>query len=492
VHSRNKGITHTRRAGLTACAAALLVAAIACATNPVTGHRELSLMSENQEIQIGQEQDAQVRKEMGVYSDRALQEYVNDIGLKLAQVSQRPSLPWHFTIVDVPAVNAFALPGGYIYITRGILPFLQSEAEIAGVLGHEIGHVNARHSARQYSRSTASELGLLVGAIFVPQTRPFAQLGESGLGLLMLKNSRDDELEADSLGAKYAANAGWDPDALPQMLTTLARIEEASDNKGVPNWMQTHPVAEDRVQKIQVAVREAEAGATKFNVDRDGYVKRMDGLVFGDNPDQGVVRGGTFLHANLRFAIEFPQGWDVNNGQSQVVAKEPGENRLMLLQVVQRPIGRTMQDVALRAMEGAGFRPLQGGHMTINGLDAFVGTYAGTLQDVGRVEIRAAHIMHDRTVFLVAGIAPQQTYTNIEPAFTRAIESFRPMTRGEAENIRPNRINLYTARQGDTWQAIAERAGKGVVKASTLAIMNGHAVNDQPRPGERLKIVVAG
>jgi len=466
--------------------------AAACATNPVTGRREFSLMSEDQEIQIGQEQDVQVRKEMGVYSDRAIQQYVNDVGLKLAQVSERPNLPWHFTVVDVPAINAFALPGGYIYITRGILPFLQDEAQMAGVLGHEIGHVNARHSARQYSRSTASELGLIVGSILVPQTRPFAQLGETGLGLLMLKNSRDDELQADSLGAKYASRAGWDPDGIPQMLTTLARIEEASDNKGVPNWMQTHPVAEDRVQRVQAAVREAEVGATKFTTDRDGYLKRIDGLVYGDNPDQGVVRGGTFLHANLRFAIEFPQGWEVTNGQSQVVAREPGEKKLMLLQLVQRPVGRTLQEIALRQMEGAGFRPLEGGRTTINALDSFTGTYAGSLQDFGRVEVRAAHIAHERNVFLVAGIASEPLYASTEPSFTKAINSFRSMTRGEAESIRPNHIDLYTARPGDTWQGIAERAGRGVVKPSTLAIMNGHAVNDQPRAGERLKIVVAG
>jgi predicted Zn-dependent protease len=491
VHSSNRDTTPTRKAGLKACATALLFAA-ACATNPATGRREFSLMSEDQEIRIGQEQDVQVRKEMGVYGDRELQQYVSDIGLRLAQASERPSLPWHFTIVDVPAINAFALPGGYIYITRGILPFLQDEAQLAGVLGHEIGHVNARHAAQQYSRSTASELGLIVGSIFVPQTRPFAQLGETGLGLLMLKNSRDDEVQADSLGARYAARAGWDPDGIPQMLTTLARIEEVSDNKGVPNWMQTHPVAEDRVQRVQAAVREAEAGATKFTTDHDGYMTRVDGLVFGDNPDQGVVRGGMFLHAKLRFAIEFPRGWDVTNGQTQVVAKEPGDPPLMLLQLIERPVGRTIQDIALRAMEGAGFRALTGGRTTINGLEAFTGTYEGSLRDLGRVGIRAAHIVHDRNVFLVAGIAPQQTFAAVEPVFTKSIDSFRPMERGEAESIRPNKITLYTARAGDTWQGIAERAGKGVVKASTLAIMNGHAVNDQPRTGERLKIVVAG
>src|SRR5947209_6632260 len=168
-----------------------------CATNPATGKRQFSLMTEDQEIATGQQNDVEVRSEMGVYADGALGMYVSDIGARLAQASERPSLPWHFTVVDVPAVNAFALPGGYIYITRGILPFLGDEAQLAGVLGHEVGHVTARHASQQYSRATGAGLGLLLGSIFVPATRPFAQLGESGLGLLMLKYSRDDEAQAD-------------------------------------------------------------------------------------------------------------------------------------------------------------------------------------------------------------------------------------------------------------------------------------------------------
>lgn len=276
------------------------------------------------------------------------------------------------------------------------------------------------------------------------------------------------------------------------LLTTLGRVEEASDNKGVPNWLSTHPAAEDRVQRVQTAVREAEAGVDRFTVERDGYLKRLDGLVYGDNPEQGVVRGSTFLHANLRFAIELPTGWDVNNGQTQVVARESGVNALILLQPVQRPVGRNIQDVALRSMEGAGLSALDGGRTTINGLDAFVGSYQGSLQDLGRVLVRAAHIAHEREVFLVAGIAPQQMYERVEPNFVKTINSFRPMTRAEAEGIRPNRIDFYTARPGDTWQSIAAHQSQAVVKATTLAIMNGHGVSDQPRPGERLKIVVAG
>jgi predicted Zn-dependent protease len=472
----------------------ILIAAVltACATNPVTGKRELSLMSEEQEIGIGREQDAQVRKEMGVYTDEALQKYIMDIGVRLSRVSERPELPWHYTVVDSPAVNAFALPGGFIYITRGIMPFLDNEAELAGVLGHETGHVTARHASQQYSRSTSAGLGLLLGSILVPQARPFASLGQSGLGVLMLKYGRDDEAQADALGVKYASTAGWDPAGIPAMLTTLGRIEETSDNKGVPNWLLTHPVAEDRVQRVQAAVRDAEKGADRFTTDRDGYLKRITGLVYGDNPEQGVVRAGSFLHAGLRFAVEFPQGWDVSNGQTQVVAKPSGENALILLQEVQKPVGRTIQDIALRAMESAGFRALDGGRTTINGLDAFIGTYVGAVQDFGRVTVRAAHIVHDRTIFLVAGIGSQQIYDRFEPMFTKSLNSFRPLTRGEAESIRPNRIDLYTAVAGDTWQGIAEHQGKGVVKATTLAIMNGHPVTEQPRVGERLKIVVAG
>src|SRR5438477_1990382 len=180
---------------LFACGVAALASAIACATNPATGERQLSFMSEEKEIALGQENDAQVRTEMGSYDDRALQEYVTTIGLKLAMVSERPGLPWHFTVADVPAVNAFALPGGYIYITRGILPFLDDESQLAGVLGHEIGHVTARHAVEQYSKATGAQLGVILGSIFVPGGAQLGQVAQTGLGLLFLKNSRDDEAQ---------------------------------------------------------------------------------------------------------------------------------------------------------------------------------------------------------------------------------------------------------------------------------------------------------
>jgi predicted Zn-dependent protease len=467
----------------------LLVAA-ACATNPATGQRQLSFMSEEKEIALGQENDAQVRTEMGSYGDRALQEYATSIGLKLAMNSERPGLPWHFTVADVPAVNAFALPGGYIYITRGILPFLDDESQLAGVLGHEIGHVTARHAASQYSKSVLSQIGLLAAAVAAPGGQAIAEGGGAGLQLLLLKNSRDDEAQADGLGVRYASRAGWDPAGIPRMLTTLGRIEETSDSKGVPNWLETHPQPEDRVQRVQAAVRDAEASDRKFKTDRDAYLQRMKGLVWGDSPEQGIVRGSSFLHKGLRFTFEFPVGWSIQNGQTQVTAKQPGGQPVIVLEQVRRPQGRTIDDTAIITMQNAGFRQIDGGAATINGVPAYLGTYAGASQSLGRVQVRALFIRHNESVYLVAGVAPLEAYPAVSSTFTKSLESFRAMSAADAERLQPNRIDLYTARQGDTWQSIAERQSKGIVKATTLAIMNGHPVNDQPPPGERLKIVV--
>ncbi len=471
---------------------ALALALSGCATNPATGEREFSLMSEQQEIQIGQEQDAQVREEMGVYDDQPLQQYISGVGMKLAQTSERPGLPWHFAVVDQPAVNAFALPGGYIYITRGILPYLGSEAQLAGVLGHEIGHVTARHAASQYSRQVGAGLGLLIGSILVPEARPFADLGQAGLSVLFLKYSRDDEAQADALGVRYASRAGWDPEGVPRMLTTLGRIEAAGETHGVPNWLATHPPAPDRVERVQQAVQQAETRPANFATNQDAYLRQIDGVIYGDDPKQGIVRGSAFLHPDLRFAITFPDGWNVTNSPSQVVAEQPGGGSAMVLQLVKGAEGRPPRDVARTSMQNAGLTLVNGDSTTIHGQEAFVGVYDGTMQDLGRVTVRAGHIAHNRQIYLVAGIAPVNAYDQVARAFGTAIESFRPLGAAEVENVHPNRVDLYTVRRGDTWESIADRQGHGVEKATTLAIMNGHDAGDQPAVGERLKIVVPG
>ncbi|MGH9173710.1 MAG: M48 family metalloprotease, partial [Vicinamibacterales bacterium] len=468
---------------------ALAAALTACATNPVTGKREVSLLSEAQEIAIGQQYDAEVRREMGVYDDPELQRYVSDIGHRLAKLSHRPNLPWTFTVVDHSAINAFALPGGFIYITRGILPYLDDEAELAGVLGHEIAHVTARHAAQQYTRATGGQLGLIALGIFVPGARPFGDLASTALGIAFLKYGRDDERESDRIGMEYASQGGWDPSGVPRFLATLARVDELSE-RGVPNFLTTHPEPAARVIETEpLAAKLAASGGSQR--DREGYREQIDGVVVGDNPKDGIVRGNVFLHPVLRFALEFPEGWEVMNTPSQVAAREPGQQHFMLLQMVDQPRGRTPEEIAVNSMNGAGFRRVDGANTTLHGLDAHIGLYQGSIQGIGDVIMRAAHIVHGREVYVFAGFAPRDQFENVDGMVTTSLGTFRPLSASEADNVRPNRLDFYTVRPGDTWQSIASRGG-ALTRATDLAIMNHHAVSDQPKPGERIKIVVEG
>ena len=468
---------------------------VACATNPATGKKEFSLMSEAQEIQLGKEADQQVRAEMGLYEDAELQRYVSNIGMRLAKASERPNLPWQFAVVDEPAVNAFALPGGYIYVTRGILAFLNDEEQLAGVLGHEIGHVTARHSAQQYTQATTAGVGLTLLSIFVPEARPFQGIAENALGLLFLKHGRDDERQADRLGVEYTAKTGWNPAGVAGMLRTLARLDEASGSRrGVPNFLSTHPAPADRVREVQEYVQQnpvpvgtsAEARGSNEAV----YQRVVDGIVFGDSPRQGIVRNGQFLHPELRLGLTFPQGWDVRNSAQQVVAKAPNAEHYLLLQLIPNAQG-SIQQIAQGSMVNAGFRPLDGERTQINGLDAFVGTYQGNMEGLGNTGTLAAHVVLNNRVYLLAGLAPANQFNAAQQSFVGAIKSFRQLSAQEASNIRPSRVDIHTVGGGDTWASLAERSG-GLVKASTLAIMNNYEPDQPPRVGEQVRIVVEG
>lgn len=482
--------------------AALLLTAVstACATNPVTGSRELAFMSEAREIEIGREADAQIRAEMGVYDDAALQQWVEEVGHGLAAVSHRPELPWQFTIVDSPAVNAFALPGGYIYLTRGLMAYMNDEAELAGVLGHEIGHVTARHSVQAYSRAAGAQMSLLLTQILMPPMRPrygapsVTDAAGEGLGLLLLTFGREDERQADRLGAEYAVAAGWNPRGVGDMLTTLGRIADTTDRRGIPNWLATHPDPSARAVGVAGTVQALLATGfdpEELRVGRAAYLRRIEGLVYGDNPEQGIVRGREFLHPPLRFALAFPVGWEVQNSAEVVVAREPGHDRYMLLQLAE-DTGRGLRLIADDEMAGAGYAQLQGSPGRINGLDAWVGTYTRDVAGIGQVVARVACIRLRRSIYLLGAFAPTDQYRLIERAVDESIHSFRALSRDEADGIRPHRITLYTVREGDTWQRIAQRAGAEIVPASTLAILNGYPVNEQPLPGDVVKLALPG
>jgi predicted Zn-dependent protease len=276
---------------------------------------------------------------------------------------------------------------------------------------------------------------------------------------------------------------------VPDFLSTLARLGDLSA-RGVPNWLSTHPEPAERVIEAK-PVAATFAGGNASERGRERYRDRIDGVAVGDRREDGIVRGHRFLHPMLRFALDFPEGWELTNTPEQVAAEEPGQKHYMFLQHVENVTGGSLDQIAMRSMSNARFRHLDGQLTSLNGANAYVGTYQGELNGIGRVTMRAAHIANGRQVFVLAGFAPEGEFARIEQPVANAIRSYRPLSQREADEVEPNRLAYYVVQAGDSWQSIAAR-GRHLARASDLAIMNNYEVNQQPRPGERIKIVVEG
>ncbi len=294
-----------------------------CATNPVSGDREFVTLSESQEIDQGRKYHQTIIDQYGVYDDPDLQSYVEAIGQQLAANSHRAHLEFHFTILDSPDINAFALPGGYIYITRGIMAYLDNEAELAGVLGHEIGHVTARHSVRQQSGQLAAGLlNILISA--TTGSRTLEELGDQLSFGIIRGYGRKHELEADRLGAEYLHKSSYDPEVMLEVIGVLKDQElyeralakkENREPKIYHGVFSTHPKNDDRLKTVVRAAKTL--SPVQYRDDnRATYLKSIDGMVWGQNPDQGVVVKNRFMHAELGIALQFPLDWLITNNPS--------------------------------------------------------------------------------------------------------------------------------------------------------------------------------
>jgi predicted Zn-dependent protease len=291
---------------------------VGCATNPVTGKKELSFVSESQEIAAGQQSKAATEAEYGYYADPRWTAKIDSLGRIMAARSHRPDLPWEFFVIDDPSVNAFAAPGGFIYITRGILAHFNSEAQLAGVMGHEIGHVTARHYATSASRQQLAGLGLMVGSIMSESIARYGQTAQAGLGLLFLKYGRDQESDSDRLGVDYSIKSGYDPREMPGTYHTLARISEAAGAR-LPTYLSTHPDPSAREATVRTLAN-AQVGARQdLIVNRDGYLRRLDGLVYGTDPRQGYFEAGRFYHPQMKLS-GLPGRLEDQNARSAVTA----------------------------------------------------------------------------------------------------------------------------------------------------------------------------
>ena len=449
--------------------AVLLLHGAGCATNPVTGKRELSLVSEEQEIQMGQQAAVETRQQIGLVPDNNLQSYVKAIGLDLAKKTERPNLPWSFDVVDDPAVNAFALPGGFIFVTRGLLTYMNSEAELASVMGHEIGHVTAKHSVHQMSQAQLAQLGLGIGSVLSSDVAKLSGIASQGLQLLMLKYSRDDESQADELGFRYALNNGYDIRAMRSMFQMLERVGEGSGQGKLPNWLASHPDPADRLAKTDERIAMLTTELNKAVLKVDPFMQRIDGLAFGENPRQGYFEGARFNHPDLAFRIDFPPGWQTQNQAAAVVGVSAKQDAMFALSVPGKDAPATMLQQFLGQQ---GVQAGQSSSSSVNGFSAASADFQAQTQDGKALAGTVAFVSYNGSTFQLLGYSAAVSFGSYRGLFQQAIQSFNRLTDQVALNKQPARIKLVRLSRDMTVDDF-NRQYPSVVPVVTLAIING-------------------
>ena len=467
-----------------ALSAALLAG---CAANPVTGKDQFSLVSPAQELEIGRQGYAPVIQEFGLYDDAALAVYVNSVGQKVARVSHLPDLEWHFTVIDDPAVNAFAMPGGYIYITRGILAYLNSEAQLAGVLGHEIGHVTRRHSAATMTKQQLYGAGLALGSIVSPTFQRYSGVAQQALGLLFLKFSRTDETQADELGVEYATKAGYDPREIPATYAVLKRITDAGGQR-LPGFLETHPDPGDRETVTTELAKVAVAGKGALVINQSVHLQRVDGIVFDQDPRQGYFDGDDYFHPTLGFRIRFPAGWSHHDSHASVTAGEPNQAAVVQLSEAGGAGGAAPADFVAQLKTKGVIAGAQGGGETIGGYTAWVGHVDVPVEGQAPAKLAAAFIRKDSRLFQVVGQSQRAGDANEEKIFA-TIRSFRGLTDPARINVMPDRVRVHTVDASGAFDAVVRRLGAEPADVETDAIMNNVQATERVMAGARIKVV---
>ena len=408
----------------------------ACAVNPVTGDRQLALVSEAQEIQIGREVASSAEQQFGLVKDDALQAYVQSLGDKLARASERPDLPWTFRVVDEPTPNAFAAPGGFIYFTRGLLVMMRNEAELVSVLGHEIGHVTARHSVTMMSRAQLAQLGIGIGSILSPTVAQFGDLAAGGLQLLFLKYGRDAERQADDLGYRYALEQGYDVREMVNVFAALQKSAELAGQSPVPGWQASHPYPAERIQRINKQLASLPPSSDR-RIGEDEYLQRIDGLDYGENPREGFFDDNRFLHPDLAFRLDFPKGWRMQNLSRAVIAGSPQEDALIQMTVV----AGSLKEAANAFFSQQGMTAGRVGSQKVNGLPAISGNFE---MQTGQTKLGGVVTFVELAgrTYQILGYTPAQQRTKYEKTFRASMNSFAQLTNAKALNKQPLRLSI--------------------------------------------------
>ncbi len=469
----------------------------ACAVNPVTGQQDLVLMSESEELALGRKTNQAVLQQYTIYDNPALQRYVQTVGEKLAGKSHRSNLIYRFTVLDSKEVNAFALPGGYIYITRGLMAYLNSEAELAAVLGHEVGHVTARHSVRQYSATQLANIGAVLTSIFVPgMTQASNQLVQFAGGALLRGYGRTHELEADKLGAEYLARTNYNPEAMLDVIRVLKDQEifekeqakaEGREPRIYHGVFATHPDNDTRLQEvISTAKSLSVAGSTNF-VGKDEYMSLIDNLVFGDSPKDGILRGSDFFHEGLGFAMRFPEKWNVTNLPDRILLT--AADGVALIQISAEELNKKLspRDFMIQRL---GLTKLENeSPLTIHGLTAHTGiSIVNTAQ--GSIAARFTVIYFQQRAYIIAGMAkPPKSLNDYDRTIIDTAKSFHALTNDEKIMAKPLRLKIIRADNRTRFVELAKQSPLESHAESQLRLLNGKYPMGEPTEGSLLKVV---
>ncbi len=468
-----------------------IVLLAACSTNPATGKRQFNIVSEGQELAIGQQSHPEIIRQFGVYDEKPeLNRLVDRTGHRLAAESERPDLPWTFTILDTPMVNAMAVPGGYIYITRGMLERINSEDELAGVLGHEIAHVTARHSAQQISRQQLAQFGLMLGAVVAgPEAvQQYGQLAQLGLGLLFQRYSRQHETEADLLGTGYMAQARYHPIGAERMLMTLQRLDKGSAS-GIDRYFMSHPDPAKRVRDVRQKTAELGGMISAGNFeppDRAEFVRLLDGIVTANSTEHVVIRNNTVYDRSHGLVVRPPSGWQATTAPGVVFAMSPsrddGSSYFVAQEIDTRQLqGRNVQDAVRIRLQQMGLA-----HAGVR--DARMGTGERFAVDVwqgqtqaGRVTVETTQFPHGDHVAVMMFVSPRGG--GLGPILQQM--EVRP---SEARSMEPARMRIGAVRRGESWADLARRATGNARDAEAIANLNGFDLNTTPQVGMMVKL----
>jgi predicted Zn-dependent protease len=481
----------SRHRAVGAALAVILLAASACSVAiPPPGSA-----AEQREIEQGAEYDKVITEQYGVYEDEQLAAYVDRVGQAVAARSEWPTLPWTFRVLDSSMVNAFAIPGGYIYVTRGLLGHMNSEAELAGVLGHEVGHVTGRHAAEAQRRAMFASAGILLGAVVSEQFVDYglrSGLAQAAVGLTLLRYSRSQELESDERGIGYAVAAGYNPSGIGAFFATLQALEQQRGGRGVPGWASTHPEVDDRIERSSQwaaeTVARLDVRLSDLVVNRREHVQRVDGIVFGDDPRDGYFDGRVLLHPAMRFRLELPDGWDALNTRAAVRALAPDEDAIVQLTLArlepdedrERYIGDYLTELGAQVV-GRDDREINGNwsrqvRFTVSGQSA-------------NYEVLGTWIWYRANMYQLLGITTPSRYSRYDDRFVESFRSFDELRDRRALAVQPSRLEIVTPPRPMLLAELMERTPELSDERGTVAIINAIQPDSRVTPDELVKLI---